>query len=139
MNKNQENQVFIDNRFAKVWVLANEKTLICVLKTEYVPMDNFQELFKEIGQLVKQHLIQKMIFDKRSLKIFHQPSMTWYHTVWKEEMYKLGLKTYRKILPIDTLFRKSVEIGKDKISRENPWFDFNKYDIQYGESIEEFS
>jgi hypothetical protein len=126
-----------DNRFATISVEVESKTLVCTLKTEYVPMDSFQELFFEIGKIVKAEYIRKMIFDKRTLKTFHQPSMTWYHIIWKEDMYKLGLKSYRKILPEDNLFRKSVEIGRAKIKQDNPQFNFDKFDIQYCETIEE--
>lgn len=133
----QDLQNRIDDRYATVSVHPATKTLVCTLKVEYVPIEKFQELFTEIGNIVKAEFIKKMIFDKRSLRTFHQPSMTWYHVTWKEEMYNHGLKSYRKLLPDDTLFRKSVEIGREKILRENVFFNFDKFDIIYCKTLEE--
>jgi hypothetical protein len=137
MENLQDLQKRIDNKFATVSLLPSAQILLCTLKVEYVPIENFQALFTEIGGIIKAERVKKMIFDKRSLKTFHQPSMTWYHTIWKEEMYLCGLKSYRKLLPNDTLFRKSVEIGREKIMRENPSFNFEKFDIVYCEKLEE--
>ncbi|MCU0447432.1 MAG: hypothetical protein MUE85_21250 [Microscillaceae bacterium] len=137
MEANQTLKTYLDNNFAVVSVDTRNKILVCTLKVEYVPINDFQALFAEISKIVKAEFIKKMVFDKRSLKIFHQPSMTWYHIIWKEEMYKLGLKTYRKLLPTDSIFRKSVEIGRSKIKLDNPQFDFAKFDIQYCETLEE--
>jgi hypothetical protein len=137
MDTNQTLKTYLDNTFALVAVDTASKTLVCTLKVEYVPINDFQALFAEISKIVKAEFIKKMVFDKRSLKIFHQPSMTWYHTIWKEEMYKLGLKTYRKLLPVDSIFRKSVEIGRNKIIQDNPQLNFDKFDIQYCETLEE--
>jgi hypothetical protein len=49
----------------------------------------------------------------------------------------LGLTKHRKILPEDNLFRKSVEIGREKIKKDHPNFDFDALDIVYVESVEE--
>ena len=69
--------------------------------------------------------------------VFHQPSMEWYFVEWKEKMYNHGLKTHRKILPKDAVFRQSVKIGRDKINREYPQGKFHKMDIQYFETLDE--
>lgn len=112
--------------------------LICELLVEYVPEQAFKELFEAITDLIKKApSTTKFIFDKRSLRTFHQASMTWYHVEWKPKMLQYSLKTYRKVLPKDTLFRKSVEIGRNKISQDYPTFDWNAFDIQYSETVEE--
>jgi O-methyltransferase involved in polyketide biosynthesis len=133
-------QVLLENRYAKVYQLdENPHVLVCELLVSYVPEQSFRELFMQIGDFVKKgkDVIQKFIFDKRKLTTFHQASMVWYHVEWKPEMLKYGLRSYRKILPTDTLFKKSVEIGRNKIAQEHPEFEWDKYDIQYCESVEE--
>jgi hypothetical protein len=124
-----------DDRFAVV--SKRGQVLTCVLKVGYVPEQNFRELFGRIGEFVKSNSTKKFIFDKTSLRTFNQASMTWYHVQWKESMLQYGLKTYRKLLPHDSFFRKSVEIGRTKITTEHPEFDWNKFDIQYFETLEE--
>lgn len=133
-------KTIIENRFAKVYTLDEApQNIVCELLTAYIPEQNFKELFAEIADIVKKNAFKMhtLIFDKRSLTTFHQASMTWYHVEWKPEMLKYGLKHYRKILPKDNLFRKSVEIGRNKIATDYPTFDFQQYDIQYCENIED--
>jgi hypothetical protein len=100
-------------------------------------METFIKVMDEIEDFASSESISKMIFDKSNLTVFHQASMEWYHIVWKPKMFKKGLKSYRKILPKDPLFRECVRIGREKIRRNNPAFDFNAYDIQYCASVEE--
>lgn len=127
----------LNNRFAKVYFLADKKTIVCEAATNYIPEKEFKELFETIGEFVKRNKVEKLVFDKSKLTIFHQPSMVWYHIVWKAEMALYGLKTYRKILPNDTFFRQSVNIGREKIKKDHPEFSFDKFDIQYCSSLEE--
>lgn len=132
--------LLLENRYAKVYTLEEKPdALICEALVVYIPEQNFKELFASIADFLKKSksIIKTFVFDKRSLTTFHQASMTWYHIEWKPEMLKYGLQHYRKILPKDSLFRKSVEIGRGKITNEYPDFDWQKYDIQYCESIEE--
>jgi hypothetical protein len=113
------------------------KTIVCGIKNSYIRKDDFEKLFNLVAEESKIHGVEKIIFDKRQMKVFDQPSMVWYHLTIKENLFKsIGLKKYRKLLPTDELFRMSVEIGKTKIAREYD-FDFTKFDIQYCETIDE--
>ena len=103
----------------------------------YIPIEQFKEIFHSIGDLVKTKKITKLIFDKRSLTVFHQPSMEWYFVEWKEKMFDLGLKTHRKILPQDEVFRQSVKIGREKIKNTHPNGKYTLMDIQYSETLED--
>jgi len=122
---------------AKIFKVEDQPTLIIEATTGYIPFDNFQQIFTETGKLVIAHKIEKLVFDKRKMTTFHQPSMEWYYTQWKEEMLTEGLKKHRKILPDDKLFRHSVNVGREKIFSQYPSAQFTKLDIQYAESIEE--
>lgn len=126
-----------ETRFARVYRLAEEKTIICELKSEYVPMAHFKDTFYQISDLVKSGLNRKFIFDKRSLRAFHQPSMEWYYIEWKRAMLDYGLKQHRKILPSEPWFRKSVEIAKDQIHQRYPDNVIDQLDIKYCDSVEE--
>ena len=126
-----------ETRFARVYSLKEEKIIICELKSEYVPIAHFKDTFYQISDLVKSGLNNKFIFDKRSLRAFHQPSMEWYYVEWKRDMLALGLKTHRKILPREAWFRKSVAIAKDQIHQHYPDNVVDQLDVKYCESVEE--
>lgn len=128
---------YYNSRFSRIYYSPDIKTIICELKSEYVPIEHFKDTFYKISELVEDGNNHKFIFDKRSLRAFHQPSMEWYFVVWKKEMYEKGLRIHRKILPPEPWFRKSVAIAKDQISREQHDLILEKLDIKYCESIEE--
>jgi len=130
-------QNHFDGRFAKVTYHEASKIIICELKSEYVPIEHFKDIFYKISELVKKGVNHKFIFDKRSLRAFHQPSMEWYFVVWKKEMYQHDLKLHRKILPDEAWFRKSVEIAKMQIVKNFPDNIVDKLDIRYCESVQE--
>lgn len=111
--------------------------LVCTSQVPFIDELEFQEIFSEIGEIVKNNTIDKLIFDKRSLQIFDETSMEWYHVHWKKEMQNYGLRSYRKILPNDSNFIKKVEIGRAKMLSKYPDFDFDDYDIKYCNSIDE--
>jgi hypothetical protein len=130
-------KTLLDTPMAYAAYVAEKKTLFCVIKQAYIRKEDFENLFNLMGDEAKREGAEKIIFDKRNMKVFDQPSMTWYHIVFKEDLLAtIALKKYRKLLPPDELFKMSVEIGKGKIAREHH-FDFSKYDIQYCETIEE--
>jgi|SRR5688572_14841226 hypothetical protein len=118
-------------------VESNPQTLILEATATYIPIEQFKEIFNSIGTIVKEKKISKLIFDKRKLTVFHQPSMEWYFVEWKEKMFDLGLKTHRKILPQDDVFRQSVRIGREKIKSTFPNGKYNEMDIQYAETLED--
>ena len=105
--------------------------------SNYIPIEQFKEIFNFIGELTKKEKLNKLVFDKRKLSVFHQPSMEWYFTEWKENMFHEGLKIHRKILPKDEVFRQSVKIGREKINKAFPNGKFHQMDISYFETVEE--
>jgi hypothetical protein len=113
------------------------ETAVVEATSNYIPIEEFKEIFNSIEILVKSKNITKLIFDKRKLTVFHQPSMEWYFVDWKEKMFDLGLRTHRKILPNDEIFKQSVRIGREKIKATHPNGKFTLMDIQYAESIED--
>ncbi len=121
-----------------VYTVKNSPHIAVVEATaNYIPLDPFKEIFNYIGDLTKAKGITKLVFDKRKLSVFHQPSMEWYFIEWKEKTFDLGLKIHRKILPVDDVFRQSVRIGREKINKAYPTKKFNLMDIQYFETVEE--
>lgn len=103
----------------------------------YIPLERFKEIFQFVGDLAVKNAVTKLIFDKRQLSVFHQPSMEWYFVEWKEKMFDVGLKTHRKILPLDDVFRQCVRIGRNKINEAYPSKKFHQMDIKYASTIEE--
>lgn len=122
---------------ASIYVDKENKTAVVQATDTYIPIEEFQKIFEKVGELVKNGDIEKLVFDKRALRVFHQPSMEWYFTTWKTDMINYGLRKHRKLLPDDEIFRDSVKIGREKIFRENPHLDFSQLDISYNESLKE--
>jgi hypothetical protein len=128
------------NRYATVSLLESGNVLICKAEKEFIPADEFKAIFTEIGKYIRSNStpIHTLIFDKTALRTFDQTSMTWYHVSWKPTMKSFGLRFHKKILPPnDALFQKSVEIGRGRIQREHPNFNFEDYNISYHASVEE--
>ncbi|HEY3430399.1 MAG TPA: hypothetical protein VGK39_06960 [Cyclobacteriaceae bacterium] len=125
-------------KHASIYLLPHQPSVAVVeANTNYIPLEQFKEIFNFIGDLTAKKKVTKLIFDKRKLSVFHQPSMEWYFVEWKEKMFDAGLTTHRKILPPDEVFRQSVRIGREKINKAYPTKKFNQMDIQYAESIED--
>lgn len=133
----QDFEVALEERYAKVWVNSERKTIICELLADYIPIGDFQEIFSQIGEIVKSGNFEKFIFDKRSLRAFHQPTMEWYFIHWKKEMLGYGVRVHRKILPAEKWFEKMVTIAKDQILLKYPDHIIDQLDIRYCDSIDE--
>lgn len=112
-------------------------TLVVQATAGYIPKTQFQEIFIGVGKLVAQLSIKKLVFDKRMLTVFHQPSMEWYFVVWKEQMFHHGLRVHRKLLPDDLAFRESVAMGRERIMRMFPTGKHHEMDIKYSETLED--
>ena len=123
--------------YADVYLLKDQSILVIEATSTYIPIDEFKKVFAKAAKVVEEHKVQKVVFDKRKLEVFHQPSMEWYFTTWKEELLGYGMKTHRKLLPSDFAFRQSVKIGKMRIAEKYPDLRTNEMDIQYTESLEE--
>jgi hypothetical protein len=118
-------------------VASAPKIAVVEATASYIPIEQFKEAFNYIGELVRKEQITKLIFDKRKLSVFHQPSMEWYFVDWKEKMFNDGLTTHRKILPNDEVFKQSVKIGRDKINKAFPNGKFHQMDIGYSDTLED--
>jgi hypothetical protein len=130
-------EVAFEERYTRVFVNTDRKIIICELLADYVPIEDFKEAFTQIGEIVKGGNFEKFIFDKRSLRAFHQPTMEWYFIHWKKDMLGYGVKTHRKILPSEKWFEKMVQIAKNQILVTYPDNIINQLDIRYCDSIEE--
>ena len=122
---------------AEVFRVNGSKTLMVEATGTYIPIEEFKQIFSYIGEVTQKEKIEKLIFDKRNLTVFHQPSMEWYFVHWKEDMAKHGLNTHRKLLPDDQVFVQSVNIGREQIANKYPQGKFNQMDIQYMNTIDD--
>ena len=136
-SETQNFEVAFEERYSRVLTNLEKKIVICELLADYIPIEDFKETFTQIGSIIKSGDYQKFIFDKRSLRAFHQPTMEWYFIHWKKEMLGFGLKTHRKILPAEKWFEKMVQIAKQQILETYPDNIIDQLDIQYCDSIEE--
>mgnify|MGYP001809934804 FL=1 len=129
--------LIFEEKYAKVYANQEKGMIICELLTDYIPIDDFKTTFIHITRIIEKGKFRKFIFDKRSLRAFHQPSMEWYFLNWKNKMLELGVDQHRKILPEEKWFEKMVMIAKDQIMKNNPDNIIHLLDIKYCNSIEE--
>ncbi|MGQ9848172.1 MAG: hypothetical protein ACUVQP_11835 [Bacteroidales bacterium] len=130
-------ELVINKDYGKVYLLPENHILICELTKEYVPIEEFKEIFNEMIPFIEKYKIKKFVFDKQNLRVFHQPSMEWYFVYWKKEVYEKGLKIHRKILPQNQpAFKLAVEAGRSKIEKEYKTI-IHLLDIQYKDTIKE--
>jgi hypothetical protein len=119
------------------WITDNPNVALIRANATYIPIEDFKSAFIAMEELVRNQKIKRLIFDKRALRVFHQPSMEWYFIEWKEKMADLGLTTHVKILPDDVVFCQSVKIGRQQIDQKYPNARFHKLNIQYAVTLTE--
>jgi len=112
------------------------KIAVCIAESEYIPIDNFRAIFISISILIKDYSIKHLVFDKRKLRTFNQPSMEWYFAIWKPIVKNKGLTNHYKILPDLDWFIKAVEAGKHEILKKYSNDILNGISINYVNSIE---
>lgn len=117
---------------------ASIATALIVSKANFIPMEAFKNIFFTVSSLLNEERIERVIFDKRSLTIFHQPSMEWYYLEWKPRMFERHLlNRHDKILPKDELFRQSVNQARSKIYQDHPQHTIHKIQPVYFENLQE--
>lgn len=128
----------VNKRYGKAWIIPEKAALICELTDSYVPIERFKEIFEEMQAKVSDKKLKRFIFDKRNLRVFHQPSMEWYFVEWKKEMYELGISEHRKILPEgEDWFKQAVKAGRQLILDKYTDLVVKELDIQYCKSVED--
>ncbi len=137
LSETRDFELVFEEKYTRVLVNVELKIVICELLADYIPIEDFKEAFSQIGEIVKAGNYEKFIFDKRSLRAFHQPTMEWYFIHWKKDMLAYGLKTHRKILPAEKWFEKMVQIAKAQIIQNYPDNIIDQLDIKYCDTIEE--
>ena len=104
---------------------------------EYIPIEDFKEAFTKAAEIAEQKKWCGFIFDKTALTTFHQPSMEWYYTTWKQQLLTFGLNKHYKILPTMPWFKTSVDAGLEEIKAKHPNFDFTQIEVNYIDSIDD--
>jgi len=108
----------------------------CVAEVEYIPIENFKAFFASVSGLMETFPMRHLLFDKRNLRTFHQPSMEWYFAVWKPSMKAKGLVNHYKILPDLEWFAQAVNAGKHEIFKKYTKDILNGIRIFYVDSVE---
>lgn len=119
MNQIEHNDYIFQNistgDFASLHYSDELSFVICTAQAEYIPIEEFKEMFLKISDVIKKNPVKHLLFDKRALRTFHQPSMEWYFTIWKPTVSALGLTNHFKILPELDWFKAAVHAGKHDI------------------------
>ncbi|MFT6882955.1 MAG: hypothetical protein ACI83W_000125 [Marinoscillum sp.] len=129
-------EIFI-NQYATGYANEGKKTIACVITKDYIPISKFKELFEMLSFEILEGDFDKFVFDKTQLRTFHQPSMKWYFTEWKTEMFKHGLYKHFKVLPELDYFRKAVEAARKPLLAQYPKEMLAKLRIEYFETVKE--
>ena len=99
-------QPLAENRFIKLLYDAQNEAIICLPILDLVPTEVFKASFLLAADEIKARNVKRMVFDKRSLRLFDQAAMIWYYVELKPLIKaNTGMITYRKILPEDEKFR----------------------------------
>lgn len=125
------------NKFSSLYFNNQLKMAICFAEEEYIPIDSFKEMFLHISSMIEKVEIKHLVFDKKKLRTFHQPSMEWYFAVWKPSIKNKGLTNHYKILPKLDWFEKAVEAGKYEIFNKFSKAILNGITITYVNSIDD--
>ncbi len=128
-------QLQFEDRWSRVSYDIEKKIIICELLVDYVPIEHFKSTFQQVSDTVKNGDFTKFIFDKRSLRTFHQPTMEWYFITWKQEMIDYGLTKHRKILPELDWFKTAVQIERNKLMGKLKAATLERLDIKYCQDI----
>lgn len=134
---NFEFELIYNCEYSKLYFNNKLMMAICVAEQEYIPISNFKTMFLKISDLIEEFPIKHLIFDKRNLRTFHQPSMEWYFAIWKPIVKEKGLVNHYKILPELDWFEKAVEAGKHEIIKKYSKEILNGINIFYVKSIED--
>ena len=135
---NYKFQLHYETRYTKIFSESECKVILIQVVNHFIPIDEFKKIFNNSTEIIKSEKLNKVVFDKRKMNVFHQPSMEWYFIEWKAELAeKYQVVTHRKILPEDNLFIQSVKIARKKLDETYPDAKYKKLDIQYMESLEE--
>lgn len=127
---------FFENSSIRLFYSEERKLGVAEALSPYMPMNDFMQAFKRATEMVKEHDLKYFVFDKRSLRAFHQPSMEWYFVHWKPQVRELGLTTHYKILPEEEWFRKCVEAGRKDISDQYGEELLEGIEVHYAESFD---
>lgn len=127
----------ISHKYVDILRVPDEPILVIQSTATSMPLADFKSAFTEAGKIIEQEGITKLVFDKRSFKVFDPEAMEWYFTEWKEAMFAHGLRTHRKIMPESIPFKFSVDTSRKSIYERFPNGKFRQMDIQYVSSIEE--
>lgn len=122
--------------YASLYYNTSLKLVLCIADVEYIPIENFKNIFLTISELIEKHTIQHLLFDKRNLRTFHQPSMEWYFAIWKPSMKAMGLVNHYKILPNLEWFVQAVNAGKHEIFKKYSNNILDGINVTYVDSIE---
>lgn len=132
-----EVDLYFRNEYLSLMLIKEEKMGIVQAIAEYIPIKKFMAGFEMAYQMIKEYELESLIFDKRGLTNFHQPTMEWYFVHWKPQVKKIGLTNHYKILPLGEWFKKCVEAGRKQISDNYSDSIFDGISIQYVNLISE--
>lgn len=100
-------------------------------------MVQFMDIFNSSTRMIEEHGLLHFIFDKRTLRTFHQPSMEWYFVEWKPVVRDMGMACHFKILPDEPWFHRCVEAGRNDIVKSYQQNLLEGISIRYVNGVEE--
>jgi hypothetical protein len=65
-----------DSKFAHIQYVEDAFAVILKFKSAYVPIETFKAVLGEIEIFAGKEKVEKIVFDKSNLTVFHQPSIS---------------------------------------------------------------
>lgn len=128
--------LFYQNESTILYFNARLKIGMCEVIAPYIPMAQFMDVFNRATEMIREHGLRHFIFDKRSLRTFHQPSMEWYFVEWKPVVRDMGMADHFKILPNEPWFHRCVEAGRNDILKSYPEGLLDGISVRYVDTVE---
>jgi hypothetical protein len=124
--------VYSQSSQASIFVSPESKQIVIQSHAPFISGSDFKDTFNSASEAIARYRLKTCIFDKRSLLIFHQPSLIWYYKFWKpQQLEKYGVDDHRKILPKDELFKSAVRSGFELVKNRMDTAYLNQITIQY--------
>lgn len=129
-------QLVYNSEQVNVLHVRAKNAVICQLNAD-INFALFKGALLEMGDFIEKHQIKHVVIDKRNMVTLHLPSMQWFYLDWMQQMYATGLRTLYKLLPNNTLFKFSLQMGKDKILAAHPHLANTQLQIHYYNDLAE--
>lgn len=134
--KDYNYQLIFTSQQVNILYINTKNLLICQINSD-INLAQFKDSLRQMTAIMQKYKIKKLVLDKRHMVTIHYLSMEWFYVIWLEQMVKLGLHAFYKILPDNELFRFGLKVSREKILHKKPQFYLQNINTYYCNSLKE--